>query len=681
MIKMWICVFGLVYGSLLGQKISYNTEFRVNTYTQYDQLDPKMASLKNGGFVVCWQSRNQDGFDWDINSQDWGIYGQVFSADGTKINDEIHVNTYSKGEQKNPQIVSLSNGGFVVCWVSFNQDGSDWGVYGQIFSPIGTKVGGEFCVNTFTSSAQLNPQIASLPNDGFVVCWESYGQEGSNVGVYGQIFSLNGTKVGLEIRINTSTGYLRDPQITSFPNSGFAICWHNGGYDSVYVQVFSSVGTKVGNQLLVNTCTDYQRNYLKITSLPNGGFVVLWQSYPQDGYGYGVYGQVFASDGTKVGGEFRVNTYTQYDQFDQKIASLVNGGFAVCWTSNYQDGSGNGVYGQVFSMDGTKIGGEFRVNTYTKGDQENPQIVSLPNGWFVACWESYNHLGISAKVYGQVFSSNGAKVSNEFDINTNPEYMHSVTHASLQMISLLNGDFVICWVSWGQDGSEGGIYAKRFPGSPFLHTLIPFNLLEPSNDQSIKAINPRLHWRQPSNQVIFYSCELHYEIFVDDNPEFTSPQITEQDKDTTLTIQNLTPGTTYFWKVLAKNIAGDSLWSSSTNGFFVTRNATDVEEEKTFSPIQFVLHQNYPNPFNPETTIRFDLPETGLVEISVYDITGKLVKVLVNESKHAESYSVTWDGNDSAGNLIPSGIYFCRMEAQTASGKMFVKSVKMGLVR
>jgi Ca-activated chloride channel family protein len=116
-----------------------------------------------------------------------------------------------------------------------------------------------------------------------------------------------------------------------------------------------------------------------------------------------------------------------------------------------------------------------------------------------------------------------------------------------------------------------------------------------------------------------------------------------------------------------------SFYSNPTNSV--------VENKTTVKPTSFVLHQNYPNPFNPETTIRFDLPESGLVEIAVYDITGKLIKVLASETKSAGSYSVVWDGRDSVDNAMPSGIYICRMEVKTASGKVSVKSVKMGLVK
>jgi len=80
-------------------------------------------------------------------------------------------------------------------------------------------------------------------------------------------------------------------------------------------------------------------------------------------------------------------------------------------------------------------------------------------------------------------------------------------------------------------------------------------------------------------------------------------------------------------------------------------------------PTKYELFQNYPNPFNPETKIRFDIPENFKFEISnlklvVYDILGKEVVMLVNETLQPGTYEVTFDGSN-----LPSGIYFYRIVA------------------
>ena len=78
-------------------------------------------------------------------------------------------------------------------------------------------------------------------------------------------------------------------------------------------------------------------------------------------------------------------------------------------------------------------------------------------------------------------------------------------------------------------------------------------------------------------------------------------------------------------------------------------------------PSQIALSQNYPNPFNPITTIDFNLTESGNVNLSIYDINGKLVKELVNEDRGEGLYSVTWDGANQNGINVSSGTYFGKL--------------------
>ncbi len=88
-------------------------------------------------------------------------------------------------------------------------------------------------------------------------------------------------------------------------------------------------------------------------------------------------------------------------------------------------------------------------------------------------------------------------------------------------------------------------------------------------------------------------------------------------------------------------------------------------------PQQFFLSQNYPNPFNPSTTIKYELPRTSQVNLSVYDILGRQVSVLVNDRRDAGSYEVKFDGSAFA-----SGVYFYRLQAGT-----YVVTKKLLLLR
>ena len=93
-------------------------------------------------------------------------------------------------------------------------------------------------------------------------------------------------------------------------------------------------------------------------------------------------------------------------------------------------------------------------------------------------------------------------------------------------------------------------------------------------------------------------------------------------------------------------------------------------------PDEFALHQNYPNPFNPVTQIDYDLPQEGLARMVIYDVMGREVKELVNQSLNAGYHTVRWDGTNSRGMNVSAGLYFCSLS--TAS---FNKTMKLLLLK
>ncbi|NGX62492.1 MAG: hypothetical protein K940chlam9_01991, partial [Chlamydiae bacterium] len=273
------------------------SEFQVNTYTTSDQRNPSAAPLNDGGFVVTWESSGQDG-------DSYGIYGQRYASSGVKSGVEFQINTYTTSDQGYPSVAPLNDGGFVVTWHSSGQDGDSYGIYGQRYESSGVKNGAEFQVNTYTTSIQRDPSVAPLNDGGFVVTWESSGQDGDSYGVYGQKYDSSGVKSGVEFQVNTyTTSNQRDPSAAP---------------------------------------------------LNDGGFVVTWESSGQDGDSYGVYGQRYASSGAKSGAEFQINTYTTNNQSDPSAAPLNDGGFVVTWESLAQDGDGYGIYGQRYDSSGVK---------------------------------------------------------------------------------------------------------------------------------------------------------------------------------------------------------------------------------------------------------------------------------------------------------------------------------------
>ena len=80
-------------------------------------------------------------------------------------------------------------------------------------------------------------------------------------------------------------------------------------------------------------------------------------------------------------------------------------------------------------------------------------------------------------------------------------------------------------------------------------------------------------------------------------------------------------------------------------------------------PIQYALHQNYPNPFNPTTTLRYDIPENSHVTITIYDMLGRQVKTIINQTQDAGYRSVIWDATNDYGKPVSAGMYLYQIQA------------------
>jgi hypothetical protein len=391
-------------------------------------------------------------------------------AQGNPLGPEFRVNTYTTNQQDNVAVARVKQSGvsaFVVVWSSSGQDGSSGGVFGQRYDVFGVPVGPEFRVNTYTTNTQRRPSVAIDPGGGnFVVVWESGGQDGSSYGVFGQRYASTGVPLGPEFRVNTYTtlqqGY---PSAATGGNGDFVVVWNSNGPDGqdygVFGQRYASSGAPLGTEFQVNTYTTGYQARPAVARL-GSDFMVVWTSYGQDGSSAGVFGQRFAGTGSPAGPEFRVNNFTTGHQGDASIDAGI-GTVVVVWSSLGQDGSDSGVFGQLYAPG--PFGPEFRVNTVTTDYQGGPSVAVDFEGNFVVVWSSNNQDGSSTGVFGQRYFGSGLAVPNgpEFRVNsytTGGQELPAVAADSGNLAS--GGNFVVVWRSYGQDGSSHGVFGQRF---------------------------------------------------------------------------------------------------------------------------------------------------------------------------------------------------------------------------
>ena len=119
---------------------------------------------------------------------------------------------------------------------------------------------------------------------------------------------------------------------------------------------------------------------------------------------------------------------------------------------------------------------------------------------------------------------------------------------------------------------------------------------------------------------------------------------------------------------------GEYIVASDIGEFVLSREALGIADE--LLPDKFALHQNYPNPFNPVTTLRYDLPENSLVNITIYDMLGRQVKKLINQTQEAGFKSIIWDATNNYGKPVSAGVYLYQIQAGE-----FVQTKKMVLLK
>jgi hypothetical protein len=138
---------------------------------------------------------------------------------------------------------------------------------------------------------------------------------------------------------------------------------------------------------------------------------------------------------------------------------------------------------------------------------------------------------------------------------------------------------------------------------------------------------------------------------------YASPLMGNVRQSTQLTLQ--IPKGIYYWSVRAIDSGFmPSAWAPEQT---LICSSVHSEPEGISRVLRFGLGPNVPNPFNPRTTISYTIPRRGHVSLAVYDVTGRLVRKIVNCSQEPGRYTAEWDGKDGSGRNAASGVYFCRL--------------------
>jgi hypothetical protein len=116
------------------------------------------------------------------------------------------------------------------------------------------------------------------------------------------------------------------------------------------------------------------------------------------------------------------------------------------------------------------------------------------------------------------------------------------------------------------------------------------------------------------------------------------------------------------WTIVATDGTYDTYASNGPFNLTIDGSQLNIVDGELV-PETFALHANYPNPFNPSTAITYDLPKRAQVTLGIYDLLGKQIKTLVNQSQDAGVKTVRWDGTDNLGRQVSAGVYLYQIQA------------------
>ncbi|NIX76640.1 cadherin domain-containing protein [Microvirga terricola] len=411
--------------------VKIGDETRVNVTTAGDQIAPRIKALADGGWVVVWQSANQDGAGW-------GIYQQRYDQEGKAVGtvDQL-VNVTTPNDQWQPSIAALSDGGWVVTWSSgFSWDGE---IYQRRYDKNGNPVGGETRVNTTTTYDQSASNVTALSDGGWVVTWQSYKQDGSDNGIYQQRYDASGNVAGGERLVNTLTdGNQYRASVTALTDGGWVVTWesHNSSFNThhIFQQRFDKFGTATSPtaDITVEGNTMDYKIISSVTGLADGGWVVTWTSY-NDG---DIHQQRFDKNGSALlATSARVNVSSTGAQEPSTVTALADGGWIVVWESPSHDGSGDGIYFQQFDKDGKAVfATDQLVNVTTAGDQQNPSVTALPGGGWVITWQSANQDGSGYGIYHRYYLTDTNRAPTDITLSRD-----TVDEGTTGLIATLTG--------------------------------------------------------------------------------------------------------------------------------------------------------------------------------------------------------------------------------------------------
>jgi hypothetical protein len=322
------------------------------TLNVYTQDEAETALTGNGNQLVCWSERH--GYD----GEQMGIFGRLFGPGGVPLGPEHAINQIWQASQWRPLIATRPAGGFVVAW-SGDWDGN---AYFRVLDQNGGFLTGDVRVNTFANGGQTDTALAVAPTDGqmllIFVDYSNWSSAGTGLNLWGRLYDANGVPLQTHEWLLTSPaampGDQREPRAIADGLGRYIVVWEDpladGSSWGIVCRRYDHDGTPLGNEFVVNTTTVNLQRSARVAADALGNFVVTWEDWSAGDAN--IRAQRFDSNGQRTGPEVIVNERITGDQQMPSVAMTPATGDVVFsyHSPDVGNSSWTDVYARVFTM-------------------------------------------------------------------------------------------------------------------------------------------------------------------------------------------------------------------------------------------------------------------------------------------------------------------------------------------
>jgi hypothetical protein len=674
------------YPDLYGQKIDLNGNLLWNadavaiSTAGYAQQDPRLTPDDQGGVFVAWDDTR------DGNAPHFDVYAQHIDANGNTLlaTDGLAI-CVAPGEQ-NGSIVKFSNGNAYINWLDA-RNGSH-GLYYQVIDSNNQLVMETNGKQVFwgLSGDALKDQFVTVERENdMVAIWADTRYASFGYQIFYQIINANGILFDdLAERNGRSMteltyGSQSKPAAVATPDGQVCVVWEEQrtAYPKVYAQLIDVDGARLwgdfGLELTVNTPLSQSKPKVDYY---NGAFYFAWSNLDASTQINQVYAQKVVNGTVQWGDDGILISETATGQNERESQLEAMKGLYFVWTKSLPTWN-VAVLTKRINEDGTTAAGfpdeGIRISEFTDtvyySNQTTP-IVDVVNDNLICFWKDFRNNYLSY-YYGMMIGSDGSYLwSNDGvilgDNTANPDN----SQEQLQFVVTTDENVVATWTE--NTVGVGDIFMQKldFAGTPAWATTGVGAVVKDSTQTSVSIAQlGEQHFGMVWEDNSTFESDIFFNLFdMDGNPAFGEDgyMISEPIK------RQYTPKIGFIHNQNAMTVWSDGRSSGKTEIIGLYAQVLHIDDvpnaEETIPGFNGLsVSQNYPNPFNPTTTIKFNLPSSMNVEVSVFNILGQKVRTLAKDRFDAGVNSLVWNGDDNSGKSVSSGIYFYKVEAGSSS--------------